>query len=142
MDFEKYSLSPFRQSIIVFYRDIGEFNRIMEYFLTERGDIIHNAKSLIGFLSSETLTFDGGNVTFNDGSIIRLYDIKDFNRHCYNFRWTSIMVTSGCTKKDIENLNKSTLLGFIYGSYANANIMRIEKPENIFVGATPVKYER
>lgn len=132
MDFEKYSLSPFRQSIIVFYRGIGELIRIMEYFLTERGNIIH----------SDTLTFDGGSVTFNDGSIIRLYDIKDLNRYCYNFRWTSIMVTSGCTKKDIENLNKSTLLGFIYGSYANANIMRIEKPENIFVGATPVKYKR
>lgn len=132
MDFEKYSLSPFRQSIIVFYRDIGELNRIMEYFLTERGDTIH----------SKTLTFDGGSVTFNDGSIIRLYDIKDLNCHCYNFRWTMIMVTSGCTKEDIENLNKSMLLGFIYGSYANANIMRIKKPENIFVGATPVKYER
>lgn len=128
----KNTISPFRQSIIVFYRGIEELNRIMEYFLTERGNIIH----------SKTLTFDGGSVTFNDGSIIRLYDIKDLNRHCYNFRWTTIMVTSGCTKEDIENLNKSTLLGFIYGSYANANIMRIEKPENIFVGATPVKYER
>lgn len=132
MDFEKYSLSPFRQSIIVFYRGIGELNRIMEYFLTERGDIIH----------STTLTFDGGSVTFNDGSIIRLYDIKDLNRHCYNFRWTSIMVTSGCTKEDIENLEKSPLLCIGNVSYANANIMRIKKPRNIFVGATPIKCER
>lgn len=132
MDEKKYLPSPFKQSIVVFYRDIGEVNRIMEYFLTERGDITH----------SNILIFGDGIVTFNDGSIIRLYDVKDLNRHCYNFRWTSIMVTSGCTKKDIENLNKSTLLGSIYGSYANANIMRIEEPENIFVGATPVKCER
>lgn len=53
-----------------------------------------------------------------------------------------MIVTSGCTKEDIENLNKSTLLGFIYGSYANENIMRITEPRNIFVGATPVKCER
>ncbi len=128
----KNTISPFRQSIIVFYRGIGELNRIMEYFLTERGDIIH----------SHTLTFNGGSVAFNDGSFVCLYDIKDHNRHCYNFRWTSIMVTSGCTKKDIENLEKSPLLCMSNGSYANPNIMRIKKPENIFSGATPVKCER
>lgn len=37
MDEKKYLPSPFKQSIVVFYRDIGEVNRIMEYFLTERG---------------------------------------------------------------------------------------------------------
>lgn len=132
MDSEKYSLSPFKQSIIVFYRDIGEVNRIMEYFLTEGGDITH----------SNILIFGDGIVTFNDGSIIRLYDVKDLSRHCYNFRWTTIMVTSGCTKEDIENLEKSPLLCMSGASYANANIMRIKKPRNIFVGATPVKCER
>ena len=79
---------------------------------------------------------------FEDCSVIRMYDIKSLNLDFDNFRWTTIMVTSGCTKEDIENLNKSTLLGFIYGSYANANIMRIEEPKNIFSGACPVKYER
>lgn len=126
----KNTISLFRQSIIVFYKTREELDQIMDY-LTEKDD-----GEPVGITGEEW-----GQVMFNDGSIIWLYDIKNC---CilHNPRWTSIMVTSDCTKEDIENLNKSTLLGFIYGSYANANIMRITEPRNIFVGATPVKYER
>ena len=124
------TISPFKQSIIVFYKTREELNQIIDY-LTEKdcGEPV------------ATTGKEWGQVAFNDGSIIRLFDIKNC---CilHNPRWTSIMVTSGCTKEDIENLNKSTLLGFIYGSYANENIMRIKEPQNIFSGACPVKYER
>ena len=132
MDSEKYSPSLFRQSIIVFYKTIDEFNEIIDYLNTEMGAYTSFIERKNGWAT----------VMFNDRSIIRLYDIKDLNRYYYNFRWTSIMITSGCTKEDIEMLNKSPILSFIYGSYANANIMRITEPRNIFVGATPVKYER
>lgn len=132
MDSEKYLPSLFKQSIIVFYKTIDEFDEIIDYLNTEMGAYISFIVKKNGWAT----------VMFNDCSIIRIYDIKSLISDLDNFRWTSIMVTSGCTKEDIENLNKSILLGFIYGSYANANIMRIEKPENIFVGATPVKYER
>ena len=125
----KNTISLFRQSIIVFYKTREELDQIMDY-LTEKDD-----GEPVGITDEEW-----GQVMFNDSSIVWLYDIKNC---CilHNLRWTSIMVTSGCTKEDIEMLNKSPLLGFIYGSYANENIMRIKEPRNIFVGATPVKYE-
>lgn len=132
MSSKKYLPSLFRQSIIVFYKTIDEFDGLINYIMTEMEQYVLLIERKSGWAT----------IIFKDDSIVRIYDIKSLISGLYNFRWTSIMVTSGCTKEDIENLNKSTLLGFIYGSYANANIMRIEKPENIFVGATPVKYER
>lgn len=132
MDSEKCLPSLFRQSIIVFYKTIDEFNEIENYFTTEREE----------YISSVDGKGDWAITIFKDGSVIRLDNIKDFNDYLYHPRWTSIMVTSGCTKEDIEMINKSPLLGFIYGSYANENIMRITEPRNIFVGATPVKYEK
>lgn len=132
MDSEKYLPSLFKQSIIVFYKTIDEFDEIIDYLNTETGACISFIVKKNGWAT----------VMFNDCSIVRIYDIKSLNLDFDNYRWTTIMVTSGCTKEDIENLNKSTLLGFIYGSYANENIMRITEPRNIFVGACPVKYER
>lgn len=132
MSSKKYLPSLFRQSIIVFYKTIDEFDGLINYIMTEMEQYVLLIERKSGWAT----------IIFKDDSIVRIYDIKSLISGLYNFRWTSIMVTSGCTKEDIENLNKSTLLGSIYGSYANANIMRIEKPENIFVGATPVKYER
>lgn len=132
VDSEKYLPSLFKQSIIVFYKTIDEFDEIIDYLNTEMGAYISFIVKKNGWAT----------VMFNDCSIVRIYDIKSLNLDFDNYRWTTIMVTSGCTKEDIENLNKSTLLGFIYGSYANANIMRIEEPKNIFSGACPVKYER
>lgn len=132
MNFEKYLPSPFRQLMIVFYKTIDEFDEIVNYLNTEMGEYILFIEKKNGWAT----------IMFNNDSIIWIYDIKSLDFDFYNFRWTSIMVTSGCTKEDIENLNKSTLLGFIYGSYANENIMRITEPRNIFVGATPVKYEK
>lgn len=132
MNFEKYLPSLFRQSIIVFYKTIVEFDEIIDYLDTEMG-------AYISFIARKN---GWATVMFNDCSVVRIYDIKSLDFGFYNYRWTSIMVTSGCTKEDIEMLNKSPLLGFIYGSYANENIMRITEPRNIFVGATPVKYEK
>ena len=132
MDFEKYSSSPFRQLMIVFYKTIDEFDGLINYIMTEMERYVSIIERKNGWAT----------IIFKDNSIVRIYDIKSLISGLYNFRWTSIMVTSGCTKEDIENLNKSTLLGFIYGSYANENIMRIKEPQNIFSGACPVKYER
>lgn len=131
MDSEKYLPSLFRQSIIVFYKTIDEFNEIENYFTTEREE----------YISSVDGKGDWALTIFKDGSVIRLVNIKDFNDYWYHLRWTSIMVTSGCTKEDIESLEKSPLLCMSNGSYANENIMRIKKPENIFSGAKPVKCE-
>lgn len=131
MDFEKYPPSLFRQLIIVFYKTIDEFDEIIDYLNTERGAYISFIEMKNGWAT----------VIFNDHSIVRIYDIKSLNLGFYNFRWTSIMVTSGCTKEDIESLEKSPLLYMSNGSYANENIMRIKKPENIFSGAKPVKCE-
>lgn len=35
MDFEKYSSSPFRQLMIVFYKTIDEFDGLINYIMTE-----------------------------------------------------------------------------------------------------------
>lgn len=133
MDSEKYLPSLFRQSIIVFHKTIDEFNEMVNYFTTEIRE---------EYISSIDGKGDWAIIIFKDGSVVRLVNIKDFNNYWYHLRWTSMMVTSGCTKDDIENLEKSPLLHMSNGSYANANIMRITEPRNIFVGATPVKYER
>lgn len=132
MDSEKYSHSLFRQSIIVFYKTIDEFNEIINYLMEEREEYISSVEGKGNWAA----------IIFKDGSVVRLIDIKEFNEIFYRFRWISIMATSGCTKEDIENLEKSPLLCIGNVSYANANIMRIKKPRNIFVGATPVKCER
>ena len=132
MDSEKYLPSLFRQSIIVFYKTIDEFNEIVNYFTTERRE---------GYISSVDGKGDWAIIIFKDGSVIRLVNIKDLNNYWYRLRWTSIMVTSGCTKEDIEILKISPLLCMSNGSYANENIMRIKKPGNIFSGAKPVEFE-
>lgn len=131
MSSEKDLPSLFRQSSIVFYKTIDEFNEIINYLMEEREEYILSVEGKGNWAA----------IIFKDDSVVRLIDIKEFNEIFYRFRWTSIMVTSGCTKEDIENLEKSPLLRIGNVSYANANIMRIKKPRNIFVGATPVKCE-
>ena len=131
MDFEKYSSSPFRQLMIVFYKTIDEFDGLINYIMTEMERYVSIIERKNGWAT----------IIFKDNSIVRIYDIKSLISGLYNFRWTSIMVTSGCTKKDIENLEKSPLLCMSNGSYANENIMRIKEPQNIFSGAVPVKCE-
>lgn len=129
MSSEKYLPSLFRQLMIVFYKTIDEFDGLINYIMTEMERYVSIIERKNGWAT----------IIFKDNSIVRIYDIKSLISGLYNFRWTSIMVTSGCTKKDIENLEKSPLLHMSNGSYANENIMRIKKPENIFGGAKPVK---
>ncbi len=131
MSSEKYLSSPFRQLMIVFYKTIDEFDGVINYIMTEMERYVSIIERKNGWAT----------IIFKDNSIVRIYDIKSLISGLYNFRWTSIMVTSGCTKKDIENLEKSPLLHMSNGSYANENIMRVKKPENIFGGAKPVKCE-